>query len=270
MRFFSRYIANIALRYSGSAKRLIAANIKAKYTSSWQILAVPVAFVPMYCLVLLSLETESEKDQMDMMYEQLLSQLRERLKENQIEIDLEECKSRAKPWSSYHRLNTYPRAIVYPESTEDVSFIIKTCSSYGIPIIPFGGGTSIEGQTLTPYSGISLDFANMKNIIEFNEQDLDITVQAGLGYIELNEQLKRLCTRKQLWFPLDPGPGASIGGMCACRCSGSTAVRYGSMRENVLSLTAVLPDGTIIKTGSRARKSSAGYDITRLLIGSIV
>ena len=131
-----------------------------------------------------------------------------------------------------------------------------------------GGGTSLEGHTL-PVGGedmdpISIDFSNMSKIISFNKDDLDICVEAGLGYVSLNEYLRE----HGLWFPLDPGPGASVGGMCACRCSGSTAVRYGSMRENVLNITAVLADGTIIKTGSRARKSSAGYDITRLLIGS--
>jgi D-lactate dehydrogenase (cytochrome) len=104
----------------------------------------------------------------------------------------------------------------------------------------------------------------MHEVVALHEEDLDIEVQAGLGYVELNDILRP----HKLWFPLDPGPGASVGGMCACRCSGSTAVRYGSMRENVLNVTAVLADGTIIKTGSRARKSSAGYDLTRLLIGS--
>ena len=122
----------------------------------------------------------------------------------------------------------------------------------------FGGGTSLEGQILTPKAGISLDFCRMKKVLQINDRDLDATVQPGIGYLELNE----LLSGRGIWFPLDPGPGATIGGMCACRCSGSTAVRYGSMRENVLSLTAVLSDGTIIKTGGRARKSSAGSIIS--------
>lgn len=143
--------------------------------------------------------------------------------------------------------------------------MIQLCKRYGLPVVPFGGGTSIEGQTLSPPGGgVSIDFTNMQGVLELNEHDLDIRVQGGLGYIELNDFLRP----KGLWFPLDPGPGATVGGMCATRCSGSTAVRYGSMRENVLNLKAVLSDGTIIKTGSRARKSSAGYDLTRLLIGS--
>ena len=145
-----------------------------------------------------------------------------------------------------------------------MSKIVTLCNKFSVAIVPFGGGTSIEGQTLAPLGGVSLDFARMKAVLEMSENDLYATVQSGLGYLELNEMLKD----KNLWFPLDPGPGASIGGMCACRCSGSTALRYGSMRENVLAMTVVLADGTVAKFGCNARKSSAGYDLTRLLIGS--
>eukprot|EP01041_Mallomonas_annulata_P011618 gene11618-24322_t len=194
----------------------------------------------------------------------LIAELRVSLQSNQVDIDKDECAARGKPWSSYHKSPKNPNVVVFPYTTEDVQKIVILCKKHHIPIIPFGGGTSIEGQTLALYGGVSIDFSNMKNIIELNEDDLDCQVQAGVGYIELNDVLKP----KGLWFPLDPGPGASIGGMCACRCSGSTAVRYGSMRDNVLNVTAVTSDGTIIKTGSRARKSSAGYDLTRLLIGS--
>ena len=147
----------------------------------------------------------------------------------------------------------------------------QICNKYNVPVVAFGGGTSLEGHTLpvgieNMMDPISLDLNRMTSVLKFNENDLDVTVQAGLGYVQLNEYLRQF----GIWFPLDPGPGASIGGMCACRCSGSTAVRYGSMRENVLNVTAVLADGTVIKTGSRARKSSAGYDLTRLLVGSEV
>jgi D-lactate dehydrogenase (cytochrome) len=141
---------------------------------------------------------------------------------------------------------------------------MKLCSHHKVPVVPFGGGTSLEGQTLAPRGGVSLDFSRMKRILAVNEGDQDAHVQAGVGYVELNEYLRP----RGLWFPLDPGPGATVGGMCACRCSGSTAVRYGTMRENVLNLTAVLQDGTVVRTGSRARKSAAGYDLTRLLVGS--
>jgi len=197
-------------------------------------------------------------------YDELKLRLLEFMLPSQIEMNLEELKQRGKPWNSYHRCDRYPQMIVCPSTTEQVSQIVKICNELRVPLVAFGGGTSIEGQTLAVDGGVSLDFSNMKRIITLNEEDLDVRVEAGLGYLELNEVLKP----KGLWFPLDPGPGASVGGMCACRCSGSTAVRYGSMRENVLNLTAVLSDGSIIKTGSRARKSSAGYDITRLLIGS--
>ena len=188
------------------------------------------------------------------------------LDSSQININFDDLQQHGKPYSSYHESSKIPNIILLPKSTEDVSNIVKLCKKYHVPIVPYGGATSLEGQILTLQGGVSLDFTLMKEIVNINKNDLDITVQAGLGYIELNEYLKPL----GLCFPLDPGPGATIGGMCACRCSGSTAVKYGSMRENVLNLTAVLADenGTIIKTGSRARKSSAGYDVTRLLIGS--
>lgn len=193
-------------------------------------------------------------------------ELENALAPDQIDYDENELKLHGKPYNSYHSIARSPDVVVYPQSTKDVSAIVGICSRYNVPIVPYGGATSIEGQLLAYEGGVSIDFSHMKRIVAFNRDDLDITVEAGLGYIELNEMLRP----HGLWFPLDPGPGASIGGMCSCRCSGSTAVRYGSMRENVLNIVAVIPDkdGTVIKTGSRARKSSAGYDLTRLLIGS--
>jgi len=187
------------------------------------------------------------------------------LKPQQIVTSKEARRARSKAWNSYHKSETYPSMIVFPESTEEVSKIVSICHEKDIPVVPFGGGTALEGHTITTYKdSISIDFNNMRKVLEFNPEDSDIRVQAGIGYIDLNEML----SPHSLWFPLDPGPGASIGGMCANRCSGSTALKYGSMRENVLNVTAVMSDGSIIKTGSRARKSSAGYDLTRLLIGS--
>ena len=196
--------------------------------------------------------------------DKLIDDLKGVLKADQIDVTKEECELRGKPWNSYHNSVNHPDAILQPETTEDVSSIMRLCSLHNIPVIPYGGGTSLEGQLLTPEGGISLDFCRMKKVIAVREGDLDVTVQAGLGYIELNEYLRPT----GLWFPLDPGPGATIGGMVATRCSGSTAVRYGSMRENVLNVTAVMSDGTIVRTGGRARKSSAGYDLTRLFVGS--
>jgi D-lactate dehydrogenase (cytochrome) len=200
----------------------------------------------------------------------LHSRLRAVLGEDQIESNESELESRSHPWNSYHRVDTRPQLILTPSNTQQVAAIVKICAEYSVPIIPYGGGTSLEGQTLAVgrvgVRPVSLDFNKMKRVIDLNEHDMDVTVQAGLGYIELNEWLSNRAI--DLWFPLDPGPGASIGGMCACRCSGSTAVRYGSMRDNVLNLTVVTAAGEIIKTGTRARKSSAGYDLTRLFIGS--
>jgi D-lactate dehydrogenase (cytochrome) len=196
--------------------------------------------------------------------DEFLQRLRSIVTTDQIDLDEQERRSKGKPWNSYHTVDAFPHVIVSPNNTDEVSRILALCYALQVPVVPYGGGTSLEGQLLAPQGGLSLDFSNMKRVVAIHEQDLDVTVEAGLGYVELNEILKPL----GLWFPLDPGPGASIGGMCACRCSGSTAVRYGSMRENVLSLTAVLADGTVIKTGSRARKCSAGYDLARLLVGS--
>ncbi len=136
----------------------------------------------------------------------VISELSKVLKADQIDLDREELKQRGKPWNSYHKISSFPNVIILPESTEDVSAVVKICSKYKVPIIPFGGGTSLEGQTLTPKGGVSLDFAHMKNILELNEQDLDVRVQAGLGYVELNEQLKS----KHLWFPLDPASVSSV------------------------------------------------------------
>lgn len=216
------------------------------------------------CLGAISYATETTCEESN--FTKVIADIGSFLREDQIELDKSELENRGKPWNSYHKSLRNPDVIIYPESTEDVSLIVKTCYKWNVPIIPFGGGTSVEGQTLALFGGVSLDFSRMKAVLRLNEDDLDCVVQAGVGYLELNEQLRA----RGLWFPLDPGPGASVGGMVATRCSGSTAVRYGSMRENVLNVTAVLADaqGTVIHTGSRARKSSAGYDLTRLLVGS--
>ena len=132
-----------------------------------------------------------------------MRELRTLLPHDQIDEDDNERRQRGKPWSSYHPLTNYPRVIVSPSSTEQVSSIVKLCSAHQVPVIPFGGGTSLEGQTLTPLGGISLDFSHMRGVLELNQDDLDVRVQAGMGYIELNELLRPL----KLWFPLDPGPG---------------------------------------------------------------
>ena len=157
-----------------------------------------------------------------------------------------------------------PDVVVYAESTEEVSDIVTIAASHKVPIIPFGTGTSLEGGVNAPLGGISLDLSQMTKIVELHEEDMDIEVEAGLTRKSLNDHLRH----HGLMFPIDPGADASLGGMAATRASGTTAVRYGTMRDNVLNVTAVMSDGSIIKTGNRARKSSSGYDLTRLLVGS--
>uniref|UniRef100_K3ZRT7 D-lactate dehydrogenase (cytochrome) n=1 Tax=Setaria italica TaxID=4555 RepID=K3ZRT7_SETIT len=205
-------------------------------------------------------------------------------------VDYEERSFHGTPQNSFHKAANVPDVVVFPSSQEEVQKIVMACNKYKIPIVPYGGATSIEGHTLAPHGGVCIDMTLMKKIKSLHIEDMDVVVEPGVGWIELNEYLKPY----GLFFPLDPGkflfltskflinavmievfikcsifrPGATIGGMCATRCSGSLAVRYGTMRDNVINLQAVLPNGDVVKTGSRARKSAAGYDLARLIIGS--
>jgi D-lactate dehydrogenase (cytochrome) len=161
--------------------------------------------------------------------------------------------------------NQPPDAVVWVETTQDVREVVGIAATHGAPIIPFGAGTSLEGHINAPNGGLSLDFARMNRVLSVNERDLDCVVEAGVSRKQLNDYLRD----RGLFFPVDPGAEeATIGGMASTRASGTTAVRYGTMRENVLNMTAVMADGAIIKTAQRARKSAAGYDLTRLLVGA--
>ncbi|OAA61598.1 FAD-linked oxidase-lik [Niveomyces insectorum RCEF 264] len=159
-----------------------------------------------------------------------------------------------------------PVAVAYPRSTEQVAVIARVCHQYRVPLIAYSGGSSLEGNFSAPYGGISIDFAYMDKIVQFNKDDMDVVVQPSVGWQDLNDALLKMDSG--LFFPIDPGPSAKIGGMIGTNCSGTNAVKYGTMKDWVINLTVVLADGTIIKTRRRPRKSSAGYNLNSLFVGS--
>ncbi|MGN6463115.1 MAG: FAD-binding oxidoreductase [Pseudolabrys sp.] len=160
--------------------------------------------------------------------------------------------------------NQPPEAVVFPQTTADVQQIVRICAQHNLPVIPYGAGTSLEGHINAPFGGVSIDFRDMNRVLAVHAEDLDCVSEPGITRKQLNENLRD----QGLFFPIDPGADASLGGMASTRASGTNAVRYGTMKDNVLSLKAVMADGEIVTTATRAKKSSSGYDLTRLLIGA--
>jgi len=160
--------------------------------------------------------------------------------------------------------NQPPDAVVYPQNTDDVQKIVRICAEHGVPIIPFGVGTSLEGHVNAPLGGISVDFRDMNKVLTVHAEDLDCVIEPGITRKALNEYLRD----SGVFFPIDPGADATLGGMAATRCSGTNAVRYGTMKDNVIALEVVMANGEVMQTARRAKKTSAGYDLTRLMVGS--
>ncbi|KAL4863779.1 hypothetical protein BDV12DRAFT_201786 [Aspergillus spectabilis] len=197
-------------------------------------------------------------------FDKAIAELRVKLGEDTISTDADDLQRHGfSEWSSVNA-DRLPVAIAYPSSTEDVSEIAKVCSKYKMPMVPYSGGSSLEANFSAPKGGLTIDFAYMNKILDLHDEDMDVVVQPSIQWMELNEKIKDT----GLFFPVDPGPSAMIGGMIGTNCSGTNAVRYGTMKDWVINLTVVLADGSVMKTRKRPRKTSAGYNLTGLFVGS--
>ncbi|KAJ5459844.1 D-lactate dehydrogenase [Penicillium daleae] len=197
-------------------------------------------------------------------FEKAISELRVKLGEDAISTDEDDLQQHGySEWSSLNA-DRLPVAIAYPTNTEEVAEIAKVCHKYRMPMVPYSGGSSLEANFSAPYGGMTIDFAYMNKILDIHQDDMDVVVQPSIQWMDLNEKIKHT----GLFFPVDPGPSAMIGGMVGTNCSGTNAVRYGTMKDSVINLTVVLANGDIIKTRRRPRKTSAGYNLTGLFVGS--
>ncbi|KAJ5124199.1 FAD-linked oxidase C-terminal [Penicillium bovifimosum] len=197
-------------------------------------------------------------------FEKAISELRAKLGDDSISTEEDELHQHGySEWSSLNA-ERLPVAIAYPTTTEEVSEIAKVCNKYRMPMIPYSGGSSLEANFSAPHGGMTIDFAFMNKVLDIHPEDMDVVVQPSIQWMDLNEKIKET----GLFFPVDPGPSAMIGGMVGTNCSGTNAVRYGTMKDWVINLTVVLADGRIIKTRRRPRKTSAGYNLTGLFVGS--
>ncbi|EAU30870.1 conserved hypothetical protein [Aspergillus terreus NIH2624] len=197
-------------------------------------------------------------------FEKAIAEVRAKLGDDAVNTDEDDLHRHGfSEWSSLNA-DRLPVAIAYPSNTADVVEIAKICHKYKMPMVPFSGGSSLEANFSAPYGGMTIDFALMNNILELHEDDMDVVVQPSIQWMDLNEKIKD----SGLFFPVDPGPSAMIGGMIGTNCSGTNAVRYGTMKDWVINLTVVLADGRVMKTRQRPRKTSAGYNLTGMFVGS--
>ncbi|PWY83618.1 hypothetical protein BO70DRAFT_379375 [Aspergillus heteromorphus CBS 117.55] len=195
---------------------------------------------------------------------QAVEEIKKVIGDENVSVDFDDIEAHGYSEWSTSNTTSRPVAVASPETTAEVSEIAKICTKYKIPMVPFGAGSSVEGNFSSPHSGICIDLGRMDKVIELYEQDMNVKVQAGVRWVDLNEEIKST----GLFLPMDPSPTAYVGGMVATNCSGTNAMRYGTMKDWVVNLTVVLPDGTVVKTKRRPRKSSAGYNLNALFTGS--